>query len=371
MKGTMNFLPRLLEGFAENFPQCGRVPSKNAIRKMYAKQNKFGTVLNTNSKVSPGPHSGLRPPVRTAENLDRVKAVLDRDRPKDRGDRDASPSSSCRRNALGISKSSWNRMTKDLEYHPYKVHRRHELLPQDYQKRLDFCNWILTLTDDQLFKVVLSDEANFQLSGHVNSKNVVKYAPTKRSNPEEGGHPENHVHDTPKFDKQIMVFCGVNVDGTFGYHTWVNHKVCGKDYHYVLQYKCLPQLRAWNGGNLDGLTWCQDGASVHTSIDNLAYLDRQFGMENVWSYRRGKAGPYRLWPSRSPDLNPCDYFLWGYLKVRVYCPRPRTLKELEANIRREVDALKNNPALFRRVMLDLRSRAERCVAANGGHFEKK
>jgi len=41
----------------------------------------------------------------------------------------------------------------------------------------------------------------------------------------------------------------------------------------------------------------------------------------------------RDWPARSPpDLNPCDFFLWGYLKSKVYCPKPRTLDDLKNNI---------------------------------------
>ena len=44
----------------------------------------------------------------------------------------------------------------------------------------------------------------------------------------------------------------------------------------------------------------------------------------------------RDWRARSPDLNPLDYFLWGYLKSKVYCPKPNTLLELEANIQHEV-----------------------------------
>ena len=36
------------------------------------------------------------------------------------------------------------------------------------------------------------------------------------------------------------------------------------------------------------------------------------------------------WPARSPD--PCDFFLWGYLKSKVYCPKPGTLDDLEINI---------------------------------------
>ena len=45
------------------------------------------------------------------------------------------------------------------------------------------------------------------------------------------------------------------------------------------------------------------------------------------------------WPPRPPDLNPCDYFLWGYLKSNVYKPLPKTLNDLKANIRREVQKI--------------------------------
>ena len=38
------------------------------------------------------------------------------------------------------------------------------------------------------------------------------------------------------------------------------------------------------------------------------------------------------WPARSPDPDPCDFFLWGYLKSKVYCPKPRTLDDLKNNI---------------------------------------
>ena len=37
-----------------------------------------------------------------------------------------------------------------------------------------------------------------------------------------------------------------------------------------------------------------------------------------------------LWPPYSPDLNPCDFYLWGYLKSKVYTnPTPKTTEELK------------------------------------------
>ena len=76
----------------------------------------------------------------------------------------------------------------------------------------------------------------------------------------------------------------------------------------------------------------------------------------------------RDWPPCSTDLFPLDFCLWGYLKSKVYSPRPATLNELQANIVREVAQI--DPAMMRRAMLDMRERAVKCIAAGGGHFEK-
>ena len=39
------------------------------------------------------------------------------------------------------------------------------------------------------------------------------------------------------------------------------------------------------------------------------------------------------WPPRSPDLTPCDFFLWGYVKTLVYVsPLPANVNELKQRI---------------------------------------
>ncbi|KAJ4437989.1 hypothetical protein ANN_13928 [Periplaneta americana] len=42
-----------------------------------------------------------------------------------------------------------------------------------------------------------------------------------------------------------------------------------------------------------------------------------------------------LWPPRSPDLSPSDFYLWGTLKNKVYASNPHTLQELK-DITREI-----------------------------------
>jgi hypothetical protein len=38
------------------------------------------------------------------------------------------------------------------------------------------------------------------------------------------------------------------------------------------------------------------------------------------------------WPPYSPDLNPCNYFLWGFQKDAVYKNRPHRFEELQPEI---------------------------------------
>ena len=45
------------------------------------------------------------------------------------------------------------------------------------------------------------------------------------------------------------------------------------------------------------------------------------------------------WPPRSPDLTVPDFFLWGYLKRKVYASKPKTIDELKCNIRAEIAAI--------------------------------
>ncbi|GFU70071.1 uncharacterized protein TNCV_2752061 [Trichonephila clavipes] len=42
------------------------------------------------------------------------------------------------------------------------------------------------------------------------------------------------------------------------------------------------------------------------------------------------------WSPRSPDLIPADFWLWGYLKYRVYLSGPSSLSELKDAIRKSI-----------------------------------
>ena len=45
------------------------------------------------------------------------------------------------------------------------------------------------------------------------------------------------------------------------------------------------------------------------------------------------------WAPYSPDCNPCDFLLWGYLKERVYHPLQTILAALKSKIKSEFERI--------------------------------
>jgi len=68
----------------------------------------------------------------------------------------------------------------------------------------------------------------------------------------------------------------------------------------------------------------------------------------------------------TPDLSPCDYFLWGYLKAEVFKHRPRTIEDLKEAIRQEISTIPLD--MLAKVMENFRERLHMCVA-QGNHLD--
>jgi hypothetical protein len=71
----------------------------------------------------------------------------------------------------------------------------------------------------------------------------------------------------------------------------------------------------------------QDGVTAHTAKETIWALRGVFdeidGEDRIIS--KG------LWPARSPDLNPCDFYLWKELKSVVYANSQHDLEALKQN----------------------------------------
>lgn len=118
---------------------------------------------------------------------------------------------------------------------------------------------------------------------------------------------------------------------------------------------------------LEGSYLMQDGATPHTCDLTLDYLRPHFGNRIVSGRYRQRYGYGLTWPAYSPDMNPCDFFLWGYLKDRVYENRPRTIPELKTEILAKASNIP--PDVLRRTVLNFKKRCQGVRAAKGRHIE--
>ena len=126
----------------------------------------------------------------------------------------------------------------------------------------------------------------------------------------------------------------------------------------MLSIFCEPELSG-RGIDLSSVWFQQDGATAHTARTSMSVLWEMFSQHVVCF------GGDVPWPARSPDLSACDYFLWGYLKSRVFISKPKTTAEIKQSIREENVAI---PELTtRRVMENLGVRHKQCLRNGGRH----
>ncbi|GFS52995.1 transposable element Tc3 transposase [Trichonephila clavipes] len=106
----------------------------------------------------------------------------------------------------------------------------------------------------------------------------------------------------------------------------------------------------------------QDVATCHTARATIDLLKDTFGDRLISRFR-----PVN-WPTRSCDLTPLDYFLWGYVKSLVYADKPQTLDHLKDNIRRVIADIR--PQMLEKVIENWTSRLDYIRARSGSHMSE-
>lgn len=254
-----------------------------------------------------------------------------------------------------ISKSTVWRILKDSDFHPYHVSLHQCLEDRDFQNRLDFSNWILTKSEespDFLSNVMWTDEANFCRNGQVNLHNAHYWSD---SNP-------HWVKRTRhQYQWSFNVWCGIYA-GTIIGPIFFDQTLTGQRYvNEILEGtvdRCLSEVPL---SRLPLMWYQQDGAPAHSSSRARNWLDATFQAQWI-----GRHGPVN-WPARSPDLSPLDFFLWGYVKDRVYTTETKTSDELKAKITDVCSTIP--PSIIKKATEDVIKRAQYCVAAEGDLFE--
>ena len=319
-------------------------PSTSTIQSNVRKFHDNGTVSNLNKG-----HSGRPSTSASADNTARVEEFFA-----------DNPRASTRRasQVLDIPRSSLQRIIKTkLKLFPFKIQVFQELSDYDMERRLEFARQMIDrilCRSIRTKRIWFSDEAHFWLSGYVNKQNCRFWA---RENP--------RVFETTTMKPQrITVWCAICENGVFG-PVFLDQTVNGERYKELLERKFIPFARGMD--DADRYWFMQDGALPHRTHQVMELLDEHFHGRVLGLGYQEKFGRGLDWAPYGPDLNPCDFFLWGYLKEKVYRDNPRTMDALKDSITREINAI--DQETLKNVVRGFESRLHAVVEMDGAHIE--
>ena len=346
----------------ETFPNIRRkfmlrfgklAPSRSAMKYMVDKlRNRFSV-----QDMRKG-NSGRKKTVRTPEAIASVKRSLERASLRNPGE----PGPSARRNPQSLDKSSYNRITReDLNLKPYKILRLHKVTEEQTMARLKMGRLLARKSLAWYENLAVSDEAWFCLSGHVfNRQNNVCYSPAG------SGTPNQWRSEAAQSSLKVMVFCCLTGCGQkFGpFFLADGGRVTQHSYKELLESQLFPQMKEKLGRRRwSKLVWQQDGAGPHQANMVMDWLDGVFANRMLaLKSRRGNS-----WAPSSPDMNPADFFLWGYLKEKVYSPPPTTIPALKRKIRDEFRKIPEQMVMTS--VKSMKRRAIKLVNMEGKQFE--
>jgi len=212
-----------------------------------------------------------------------------------------------------------------------------------------------------------SDESTFNLNGVVNRHNSYYWAD---ENP-------NILIEKQQKSVGLTVWAAISSQGIIGpffFHSPPPNgihpyfKPCtvnGPNYLEMMQTFFYPKFRDLPDSE-DHLIM-QDGAPPHYARNVRTWLNGN--LPDQWIGRANSTDQCKVvWPPRSPDLTPCDYFLWGFIKHHTYAQNPTTLYELQNAI---VEAFKLvTLEMCERVCRSVPGRLRTCIEAAGTQITK-
>jgi transposase len=254
-----------------------------------------------------------------------------------------------------VSKSSILRILKENKYHPYKPQFVSKLYDWDYDQRLDFSFWVQgEIEEDRNFasNILFTDESTFTTNGIVSSQNSRWWSVNN---------PNFVVDHRDQYYQKTNVWCGMYNGRLLGPY-FFRENLNGIRYLNFLQNNVqefleeLPldlRVRAW---------YQHDGCPAHCARIVSEWLNQNLNNQWIGRFSNNK------WPPRSPDMTPLDFFLWGYLKQKVYKNRPfANLDELEQEIVRCAREIPEN--VLRATVDEFTRRTIVCIERDGRHTE--
>jgi hypothetical protein len=255
----------------------------------------------------------------------------------------------------GVPKSTANRILRNYKLHPYHITLTQALKNEDFIRRVRFCNWAENqiIRDPLFFRYMLfSDEATFNKSGGVNRHNCHYYSE---------GNPHWQRNEELQWQWSINVWAGIVGDYVIGPYFFQGN-LNAQNYLIFLQNQLPILLETVDLQTRNRMWFMQDGAPAHRARDVKDYLNNVFGRQWI-----GLGSQTQEWPPRSPDLTLLDFFLWGYVKEKVYKTEPTTIENMQQRIRNVFRSI--TPTVLNRVRNNFHNRLRLCIQQGGRVFE--
>ncbi|GBO27919.1 hypothetical protein AVEN_91553-1 [Araneus ventricosus] len=203
---------------------------------------------------------------------------------------------------------------------PYVIQLVQKLKQEDCGKRMNYATFMQESMEDETMvdRLIFSDESTFHISGKVNRYNSRIWGTEKPSS----------VIEHERASAKVNVSCAISSRKLYGPFFFSERSVTSNVYLVMFEVWLMSQL------DFDSTDYIfqQDGAPPHWSTEVRTFLNQH--LPKCWIGQSGDVDDvFCSWPPRSPDLTPCYFFLWGYVKDRVYVPpMPKTIEELKVRI---------------------------------------
>jgi len=253
-----------------------------------------------------------------------------------------------------LSYSTVQRILKEEKLHDYHYTCVQHLREEDYPRRKRFCEDFLRRVDeDPEFpsRVIFSDESLFTREGIFNSHNMHVW---------NDKNPRTIRVRNYQIRWKINVWAGIMGTKILG-PVILPETLNGASYLEFLAENLPEFLEEIPLFDRNRIIFQQDSAGPHNVRIVTNYLNQQF--PGRWMDRYGPIH----WPARSPDLNPLDFFLWGYCKEVIYRRLPENVEELNDRLHYAVWNIENE--VMEKTQENLLRRMRACITMDGGHFE--
>lgn len=242
--------------------------------------------------------------------------------------------------------------------YPFHYTPVHALEEGDPARRLDFCRFMLHADSENsnyLKKILWTDESKFDRDGITNYHNLHFWAP-RGENPHvsrEGAHQRRF---------SLNVWMGIihsHLIGPF----FLPDNLNGESYEEFLRNNLYMLLENVPIEYRRGMIFQHDGCPAHFRISVREWLNETFPQRWI-----GRGGPIP-WPARSPDLTPCDFYLWSHMKSLVYTTPISDVHELKIRITEAANQIRQG-LTGRVTRSNLRMRLRACIRKRGRQFEQ-